>query len=107
MKERYKVPSDAQFIGSFYYNDLISIDDELFRVIGVNNSTRNVVELNMIDINYKDYCDLMEIKKTPRIFKTIGKKTEKIEKYSTDVLGNQFKVKPSKSPQLIFKRGVL
>ncbi len=107
LKERYKVPSDAQFIGSFYYNDLISINDELFRVIGVNNSTRNIVELNMVDINYKDYCDLMGIKKTPRFFKTIAKKTEKIEKYSTDILGNQFKVKPSKSPQLIFKRGVL
>lgn len=101
-----KVESTAQFIGSFYYNDVIQIDNEIFKVIGVNNIETNRIELDMVDVRYKEYCELNGIKTTPRIFKTIGKSTSHIEKYTTDILGNLYKAAPPKKPQLIFKRGM-
>ena len=45
------------FIASFYNNDLIKIDGELYRIVGVNNDSVNRVELNMIDITYKEFLE--------------------------------------------------
>lgn len=91
------------FIASFYNNDLIKIDGELYRIIGVNNDSVNRVELNMIDITYKEFLENIDDKRTPRILKTISQKTYSIEKYSADILGNLYKVKSKKKPQMIMK----
>lgn len=99
------VEKNAIFVGSFYYNDLIKFEGELYRVIGVNNGDKNVIELDMVDIRYKEYCELNGITKTPRIFKTISTKTKSIEKYTTDILGNLYRATPGKKPQLIFYKG--
>lgn len=103
---RKKVDDTAHFVGSFYYNDIMKIDNELYKVIGVNNMVRNRIELDMVDIRYKEFCDLNDLKTIPRIIKTIGKSTTNIEKYTTDILGNLYKATPPKKPQLIFKRGM-
>lgn len=95
-----------EFVGSFYKNDIINYNDELYRVIGVNDSIKNKIQLDMRDITIKDYMELNNIKKTPVIYKTIGKSTTNIEKYTTDILGNLYKATPPKKPQLIFKRGM-
>ncbi|MDY5059238.1 type II CRISPR RNA-guided endonuclease Cas9 [Staphylococcus simulans] len=102
-KSEKKIDVNAVFIASFYNNDLIKIDGELYRIVGVNNDTRNVVELNMIPITYKEYLENINDKRTPRILKTISPKTYSIEKYSTDILGNLYKVKSKKKPQMIMK----
>lgn len=99
------VGNGATFVGSFYYNDLIKFEGTLYRVIGVNNGEKNVIELDMVDIRYKEYCELNGITKTPRIFKTISTKTQSIEKYTTDILGNLYRATPGKKPQLIFLKG--
>ncbi|UEX91103.1 hypothetical protein LN051_00610 [Staphylococcus ratti] len=104
--QKKNIDQDAKFIGSFYYNDLIKFNEEMFKVIGVNNIKTNKIELDMIDIRYKEYCELNDIKKTPRIIKIISKNTNQIEKYTTDILGNLYKATPPKKPQLIFKRGI-
>lgn len=75
-------------------------------MIGVNNSDRNIIEVDMPDIRYREYLELNNKKGTPRIFITIGKKINTIEKYSTDILGNLYKNERPKKPQLIFKKGV-
>lgn len=95
------------FIGSFYYNDLIMYERELFRVIGVNSDINNLVELNMVDITYKDFCEVNHVTGEKRIKKTIGKRVVLIEKYTTDILGNLYKAPLPKKPQLVFKRGEL
>ncbi|PTG18092.1 hypothetical protein, partial [Staphylococcus chromogenes] len=90
----------------FYYNDLIKFEDNIYKVLGVNDAEGNIIELDMVDIKYKEFCELNDIKSTPRIRKTIGKSTTNIEKYTTDILGNLYKATPPKKPQLIFKRGL-
>lgn len=112
-KEVYKhkmleknIDDKYEFVGSFYKNDIINYNDELYRVIGVNDSIKNKIQLDMRDITIKDYMELNNIKKTPVIYKTIGKSTTNIEKYTTDILGNLYKATPPKKPQLIFKRGM-
>lgn len=112
-KEVYKhkmleknIDDKYEFVGSFYKNDIINYNDELYRVIGVNDSIKNKIQLDMLDITIKDYMELNNIKKTPVIYKTIGKSTTNIEKYTTDILGNLYKATPPKKPQLIFKRGM-
>ncbi|PTJ17863.1 type II CRISPR RNA-guided endonuclease Cas9, partial [Staphylococcus simulans] len=87
-KSEKKIDGNAVFIASFYNNDLIKIDGELYRIVGVNNDSVNRVELNMIDITYKEFLENINDKRTPRILKTISQKTYSIEKYSTDILGN-------------------
>lgn len=57
----------------------------------------------MIQITYKEYLENINDKRTPRILKTISKKIFSIEKYSTDILGNLYKVKSKKRPQMIMK----
>ena len=81
---------------------MIKIDGELYRVIGVNNDLRNVIEVNMVDITFKEYLENIN-EKTPRIFKTIASKTQSIKKYSTDILGNLYEVKNKQHPQMIMK----
>ncbi|WP_411756556.1 hypothetical protein [Staphylococcus simulans] len=102
-KSEKKIDGNAVFIASFYNNDLIKIDGELYRIIGVNNDSVNRVELNMIDITYKEFLENIDDKRTPRILKTISQKTYSIEKYSADILGNLYKVKSKKKPQMIMK----
>lgn len=109
LKEKYEelkikksISDTDQFIGSFYYNDLIKINDQIFKVVGVNNDLLNRIELDLLDISYKEYCKINNIK-TNRIIKGITKKITNIEKFSTDVLGNLYKAH-SNHPQLIFKQ---
>ncbi|PPD64068.1 type II CRISPR RNA-guided endonuclease Cas9 [Staphylococcus pseudintermedius] len=111
-KERYAallkekgVTENAIFIGSFYSNDLIKFEGELYRVIGINHSESNRIELDMVDIRYKEYCQLNDIQKTPRIYKTISPKTQSIEKYTTDILGQLYRAQPGQKPQFIFNKG--
>ncbi|MDU0997044.1 MAG: type II CRISPR RNA-guided endonuclease Cas9, partial [Staphylococcus lugdunensis] len=99
------IDKNAKFIASFYKNDLIKLDGEIYKIIGVNSDTRNMIELDLPDIRYKEYCELNNIKGEPRIKKTIGKKVNSIEKLTTDVLGNVFTNTQYTKPQLLFKRG--
>ncbi|WP_341775142.1 type II CRISPR RNA-guided endonuclease Cas9 [Staphylococcus hyicus] len=105
-KKGKQIDDSYKFIGSFYKNDIINYNGEMYRVIGVNDSEKNKIQLDMIDISIKDYMELNNIKKTGVIYKTIGKSTTHIEKYTTDILGNLYKAAPPKKPQLIFKRGM-
>lgn len=105
-KKDKQIDDSYKFIGSFYKNDIINYNGEMYRVIGVNDSEKNKIQLDMIDISIKDYMELNNIKKTGVIYKTIGKSTTHIEKYTTDILGNLYKAAPPKKPQLIFKRGM-
>ncbi|MGX0036333.1 CRISPR-associated endonuclease Csn1 [Staphylococcus auricularis] len=66
-KEKKKIKESDVFIGSFYYNDLIMYERELFRVIGVNSDINNLVELNMVDITYKDFCEVNHVTGEKRI----------------------------------------
>ena len=102
-KKLKKISNQAEFIASFYNNDLIEINGELYRVIGVNNDLLNRIEVNMIDITYREYLENMNDKRPPRIIKTIASKTQSIKKYSTDILGNLYEVKSKKYPQIIKK----
>lgn len=106
LKAKKKIKDTDQFIASFYKNDLIKLNGDLYKIIGVNSDDRNIIELDYYDIKYKDYCEINNIKGEPRIKKTIGKKTESIEKLTTDVLGNLYLHTTEKAPQLIFKRGL-
>ncbi|MEJ7455662.1 type II CRISPR RNA-guided endonuclease Cas9 [Staphylococcus warneri] len=106
LKAKKKIKDTDQFIASFYKNDLIKLNGDLYKIIGVNSDDRNIIELDYYDIKYKDYCEINNIKGEPRIKKTIGKKTESIEKLITDVLGNLYLHTTEKAPQLIFKRGL-
>ncbi|NJH80827.1 type II CRISPR RNA-guided endonuclease Cas9 [Staphylococcus hyicus] len=105
-KKDKQIDDSYKFIGSFYKNDIINYNGEMYRVIGVNDSEKNKIQLDMIDISIKDYMELNNIKKTGVIYKTIGKSTTHIEKYTTDILGNLYKAASPKKPQLIFKRGM-
>lgn len=106
LKAKKKIKDTDQFIASFYKNDLIKLNGDLYKIIGVNSDDRNIIELDYYDIKYKDYCEINNIKGEPRIKKTIGKKTESIEKLITDVFGNLYLHTTEKAPQLIFKRGL-
>lgn len=106
LKAKKKIKDTDQFIASFYKNDLIKLNGDLYKIIGVNSDDRNIIELDYYYIKYKDYCEINNIKGEPRIKKTIGKKTESIEKLTTDVLGNLYLHTTEKAPQLIFKRGL-
>lgn len=106
LKAKKKIKDTDQFIASFYKNDLIKLNGDLYKIIGVNSDDRNIIELDYYDIKYKDYCEINNIKGEPRIKKTIGKKTESIEKLTTDVLGNLYLHSTENAPQLIFKRGL-
>lgn len=101
--QQNQISNQAEFIASFYNNDLIKINGELYRVIGVNSDLLNRIEVNMIDITYREYLENMNDKRTPRIIKTIASKTQSIKKYSTDILGNLYEVKSKKYPQIIKK----
>lgn len=90
-KRLKNISDQAKFIASFYNNDLIEINGALYRVIGVNNDPDNKIEVNMVD------------KKTGRLYKTIGGKTQSIKKYSTDILGNLYEAKSKQDPQMIMK----
>lgn len=105
-KQHKNIEEQDKFVGSFYNNDLISLNDELYKIIGVNSAERNIIELDMVEIRYMEYCNINNITKEPRIKKTISKNTKSIEKYTTDILGNMYHTRPSKKPQLIFKRGM-
>lgn len=104
-KQNKAVKPEDKFIGSFYNNDLIMFNGELYRIVGVNSTERNVIELDMVDISYKEYCKMHHITKEARIKKTISKNTESIEKYVTDILGNVYRATPPEKPQLIFQGG--
>lgn len=82
---------------------MIKVNGELYRVIGVNNDLLNRIEVNMIDITYREYLEHMNDKRPPRIIKTITSKTQSIKKYSTDILGNLYEVKSKQHPQMIMK----
>ena len=100
-----KGEKDAQFIASFYKNDLICLNGETYRVIGVNSIKRAQIELNMVDITYKDYCKLHNKKGDGRIKKGINANTKEVKKLNSDILGNIYNDN-SKAPQFIYKRGV-
>lgn len=85
---------------------MIELDGKVYTIIGVNNDKKNAIELNLPDIKYTEFCEMNNIKSTPRIFKTIGRKVESIRKLSTDVLGNRYYQSCAEKPQLIFKKGI-
>ncbi|MGK0577319.1 type II CRISPR RNA-guided endonuclease Cas9 [Macrococcus capreoli] len=103
-KEDKKISKNAQFIASFYRNDLIKFNNDIFRVIGVNDDAKNKLQFEMVDILTKDYFELQNISKTPVIYKTVNKDVDLIEKFSTDILGNLYKIKSKKHPQTIIKK---
>ncbi|PNZ29433.1 type II CRISPR RNA-guided endonuclease Cas9 [Staphylococcus rostri] len=105
LKKGKQIAETDQFIGSFYTNDIIQLNGEKYRVIGVNNDRRNRIELDRVDIRQTDYVKLHNLKKGDRIFMTIGRNTTDIEKIYTDILGNIYKSKRPKAPQLVFKKG--
>lgn len=101
------IDSSFSFINSYYTGDLIQIEDESFRLIGVNDDSKNKIEVNLIDMSYGEYIDLNNLNvSTKRKFITIKKDTKSIKKYSTDCLGNRFLTPVSSKPQMIFKRGL-
>lgn len=104
LKKEKGISEDDQFIGSFYKNDLIELDGELFKVIGVNDIKRNIISLDMVDIRYGDYCELMGKNKS-NLRKSISKNTKMVQKYHADILGNMYKSSKAEKPQLIFKKG--
>ncbi|WP_138416612.1 type II CRISPR RNA-guided endonuclease Cas9 [Aquibacillus sediminis] len=77
------------FMFSLYKNDLLELNGEEYRLIGVNHDTGNRIELNNINNDYKEYCKKNDIK-TNRLYKTISKNTYSLNKISTDVLGNRY-----------------
>lgn len=103
-KEEKGLKESAQFIASFYKNDLIELDGQVYRLIGVNNDVRNVIELDRVDIPYKDYCKLHN-KKNNRIMIVISKKIKSIKKLTTDVLGNQYYVQLPETIKYFIKKG--
>lgn len=104
--KREKDISDKDiFIGSFYTNDIIQINGEKFRVIGVNNDKLNRIEVDRIEIRQPDYIKLHENEKSLRLIYTISRNTTDVEKYHTDILGNMYKQQRPKAPQLVFKKG--
>lgn len=103
-KKEKHLNKDAQFIASFYRNDLIELDGMVYRLIGVNDSVRNKIELDRVDIPYKDYCKLNNIKNN-RLVVVIGKKTKCIKKLTTDILGNQYHIQRPEKIQFIIKKG--
>ena len=105
LKANKSIDKSSQFIGSFYYNDLIELDGEVYKIIGVNSDKRNLIELDLPNIRYKEYCELNNVKGEARIKKTIGKKVKSIKILHTDVLGNIYYQKNIQKPQLLFKRG--
>lgn len=100
-----KISKNATFISSFYRNDLIKFDDEIYRVIGVNDDSKNKLQFEMREMLTKEFYDLQGIQKKPVIYKTVKKDTRCIEKYSNDILGNLFKVKTRTKPQYIIQKG--
>ncbi|WP_235182730.1 hypothetical protein [Gracilibacillus boraciitolerans] len=89
------ISSIATFKFSLYKNDLLILNSEKFRLIGVNNDKLNRIELNTVEFDYKEYCDKHSIA-NKRIVKTISRNTNDFNKLSTDTLGNQYIVSNEK-----------
>ncbi|WP_411954623.1 type II CRISPR RNA-guided endonuclease Cas9 [Alkalibacillus sp. S2W] len=87
--ENKKINSVDNFLFSMFTNDICSLNNERFRLVGVNDDDKNKIELNTVNFEYKDYCDRNDIKGN-RIYKYIGNKTESFYKITTDVLGNEY-----------------
>lgn len=105
-KIKKNISEEYSFEGTFYTGDLIGIEKEVFKLIGVNNDKRNVIELNMVDILYSEFMELNKLKGTPRKMISIGNKISSISKLTTDVLGNKYNTSQSNDPQMIIKRGI-
>ena len=88
LKEK-NINDENNFLFSLYKNDLLELDGEEFRLIGVNQDSTNTIELNMINFDYKEYCRINNISGN-RIYKVIGSKTSSFNKISVDVLGNRY-----------------
>lgn len=74
---------------SLYKNEILEINKEEYRLIGVNQDSTNKIEVNNIINDYKEYCKRENIKSN-RIYKTIGRNTTSFNKIHTDVLGNRY-----------------
>lgn len=101
--EAKKISDDKEFVGTFHVNDLIVINDDMFRLVGVYNDVQNKIEVNMIDISYVNFMELNSLKGSRQLAKTIGKKVENIEKFNSDILGNIYKDN-QKSPKLRIRK---
>lgn len=98
-----KISNIKNFIFSLYKNQILEINEDEYRLIGVTDDTANRVELNNITNNYKDYCASMSIK-YKRIRATISKNTVKsLNKISTDVLGNRY-INRNEKLKLLYKK---
>ncbi|SDC30935.1 CRISPR-associated endonuclease, Csn1 family [Pelagirhabdus alkalitolerans] len=84
-----KIDESFKFLFSLYKNDVLRLEGEYYRLIGVNNDSTNRVELNTIKYNYKDYCKKEKIK-NDRIAPTIKKSVTDFQKFNVDVLGQYF-----------------
>ena len=83
-KEKKKISSSAQFMFSFCRNDIIELtqnnETTKYRFVAVNNDSNNVIEIKNIGQTTNKQTML-----------AIGKKIEKINKYTVDILGNYYK----------------
>ncbi|WP_053216997.1 type II CRISPR RNA-guided endonuclease Cas9 [Virgibacillus senegalensis] len=83
------ISPSAIFMFSLYKNDILQLNGELFRLIGINDNKHNKIELNTVSHDYKQYCEQHGIKNN-RIIKGISKNTKDFYKITTDVLGNRY-----------------
>lgn len=88
IKEK-KIKSIDSFQFSLYKNDILILNDEEYRFIGVNSDTRNMIEVNKVRYDYKEFCKTNDIKNN-RIKLTIGRTTSNFKKLQTNVLGDTF-----------------
>ncbi|MFD2654666.1 type II CRISPR RNA-guided endonuclease Cas9 [Gracilibacillus thailandensis] len=88
LKEK-KINSKENFVFSLYKNDIMEINGEELRLIGVNNDKLNRIEVNTVNYEYKEYCEKHNIK-NKRLIKTISRNTTHFVKLATDVLGNKY-----------------
>ncbi|MGM8211177.1 type II CRISPR RNA-guided endonuclease Cas9 [Virgibacillus sp. W0430] len=77
------------FVFSLYKHQILEINGEEYRLIGVNHDTANTIELNNVTNDYKEYCEQNNIKNN-RIRINIGRRTSIFKKISVDVLGNRY-----------------
>ncbi|MBC1434047.1 type II CRISPR RNA-guided endonuclease Cas9 [Listeria rocourtiae] len=93
--EFQKIGTAHKFLFSLYRGDIIEFGDEnavqKYRFWSRNESGKNLIEVKPIDIpNYG---------KQAMGLKTITRKTTKLNKYTTDILGNMYLAKHEKDPR--------
>ncbi|MBA2176868.1 type II CRISPR RNA-guided endonuclease Cas9 [Halobacillus locisalis] len=86
------ISDTAVFLFSLYKNNVIEINGEKFRFVGVNDDDKNKIE-----------CKPVHTHGDKRIMKYIGNSTKVFHKYNVDVLGNEYKNQIEKARYVIPK----